>query len=99
MRLSLRTLLACAAAWAVLAYGATGHGIPKLDAHDGMAGATMGLCLLLVTVVALTRLQRPRPGPRRSPVRTNGAAPEPAVIRAIDARERASPSVLQRFRN
>jgi hypothetical protein len=94
----LRSLLAGAAAAAVLAYGGAGHALPDVNSHEGMAGSTLGLCLLLVTVLGLTALPRPeRPRTIRAlalimPVAVHRAAP-------LDARARASPSALQRFRN
>jgi hypothetical protein len=70
-----------------------------MDAHDGMAGAAAGLCLLLITVVGGVVL------PRRAlawvPVGfLERAAPHPEpVLPPPDARGRASPRRLQRFRN
>jgi hypothetical protein len=99
MRVPLRSWLAGAAAAAVLAYGAAGHGLPQPTSHEGMAGSTVGLCLLLVAVLGIVVL--PRPGERPRPIRASTlpgpkAAPPP---RPLDARERASPIFLQRFRN
>lgn len=99
MRLPLRSVFAAAAAAAVLAYGAAGHGLPQMSSHEGMAGSTIGLCFLLVTVVGLVALPRPE-GPAR-PTRmlvVETPAPAPALA-PLDARARASPSALQRFRN
>lgn len=90
-------LLAATVAAAVLFYGASGHSLPQ-GSHDGMAGAAVGLCLLFVMTLALSV-----PGPQRheAPVAAErveayvGPSPAPP----LDGRARASPSVLQRFRN
>ncbi|HEX9284424.1 MAG TPA: hypothetical protein VF879_02040 [Nitrospirales bacterium] len=99
MKLPLRSLLAAAAAAAVLAYGAAGHGLPQVSSHEGMAGSTIGICLLLVTVLGLNAMPRPDGPPRQiRPV----ALPVPDLAPAgtpLDGRARASPSALQRFRN
>jgi hypothetical protein len=99
MRLPLRSLLATAAAATVLAYGATGHSVPQVNSHDGMAGSTIGLCLLLVTVLGLVALPQPEGRPR--PIRTLAVAAPEVVLGppALDGRARASPSSLQRFLN
>jgi hypothetical protein len=99
MRLPIRAVLACAAMWAILAYGAAGHGVPKVASHDGMAGATVGLCMLLVTVVALTGVQPPHAPLLRTTTLAHRTIKLLEVGPRIDARARASPSVLQRFRN
>jgi hypothetical protein len=95
----MRPLLAATAVAAVLAYGLSGHGLSQMSSHDGMAGASVGLCLLLVTLVGYVAAPRP-------------AAHQPAIVRyasardvdrpsrpLFDGRARASPSALQRFRN
>ena len=99
MRLSLRSLLAAAATAAVLAYGGAGHALPDANSHEGMAGSALGLCLLLVTILGLAALPLPERPARTiralaliAPVAVHAAAP-------LDARARASPSALQRFRN
>jgi hypothetical protein len=99
MRLPLRSLLVTVAAATVLAYGAAGHSLPQVTSHDGMAGATVGLCLLLVTVLGLVAL--PRPDGRPRPIRRVAVAVPEAVLALppLDGRARASPSSLQRFRN
>jgi hypothetical protein len=99
VRLSFRSSLAAAAAVAVLAYGGAGHALPDVNSHEGMAGSTLGLCLLLVTALGLTALPRPE-----RPARTIRALAliMPVAVHAVarlDARARASPSALQRFRN
>jgi hypothetical protein len=95
----LRSLLAAAVVAAVLAYGAAGHGLPQVSTHEGMVGSTTGLCLLLVTVLGLIAMPRAEGPPR--PVRAIGVpAPDATpVLAPLDARARASPSSLQRFRN
>jgi hypothetical protein len=100
MRLPPCSLLATAAAAAVLAYGAAGHSLPQVNSHDGMAGSTIGLCLLLVTVLGLVAL--PRPDGRPRPIRRVAVAVPQLVVLAwppLDGRARASPSSLQRFLN
>jgi hypothetical protein len=99
MPVPLRSLLAAAVVAAVLAYGAAGHGLPQVSTHEGMAGSTIGLCLLLVTVLGLIAMPRAEGPPQ--PIRALAVpapAPAPAPT-ALDARARASPSALQRFRN
>jgi hypothetical protein len=97
MAVTARSLLAGIAAATVLAYAAAGHGLPQVSSHDGMAGSTIGLCLLLVTVLGLVAVPRPPGRPRRfhgHPVPAPRATPAPAPP---DGRARASPSALQRF--
>jgi hypothetical protein len=94
-----RCLLATTAVAAVLSYGLSGHGLPQMSSHDGMAGAAAGLCLLLATALAFAAM--PTPGAHYTPV-LREAAPiaVPSAPRApLDGRARASPSALQRFRN
>lgn len=92
-------LLAAAAVAAVLYHGWSGHGLPQPSAQDGLAGAAVGLCLLLTTVLAFVGM--PKPGARRpvaaTPVATSYV--EPPRRPALDGRARASPTALQRFRN
>jgi len=99
MRTRLRVALATTAAAGVLAYAVAGHGLPQTSSHEGMAGSTIGLCLLLVTVVGSVATIRPaRPAQRLRPISL--LAPEAAPApEPLDARSRASPSTLQRFRN
>jgi hypothetical protein len=99
MRATLRSLLAALAAAAVLAYVAAGHGLPQIASHDGMAGSTIGLCLLLVSIIGL--IAPPLCAVRPQPLRTFAFPPPAAasVLPRLDARARASPRVLQRFRN
>jgi hypothetical protein len=94
-----RSLLAATAVAAVLSYGLSGHGLPEMSDHDGMAGATAGLCLLLATVLAFAAL--PTPGAHHTPVLREAApiAVGSARRAPLDRRARASPSALQRFRN
>ncbi len=95
----IRSLLAATAVAAVLSYGLSGHSLPQMSGHDGMAGAAAGLCLLLVTVlgfIAAPKLQAHRP------TVVTEAAPgyvEPPPWPPLNGRARASPSALQRFRN
>lgn len=93
-----RSLLAAVAVSAVLAHGLSGHGLAQIS-QDDMAAVGAGLCLILVVVL-------PGLAVRRADVRPTGVvaafvgrpvAPEPS--RPLDARERASPPALQRFRN
>jgi hypothetical protein len=95
----IRTLLAATAVAAILSYGFFGHALPQMSSHDDMAGATAGLCLLLVTVLGYVAGPKPE---------THGVALIPGVAPSyvgpharppLDARARASPSALQRFRN
>lgn len=92
-------MLAAIAVAGVLSYGLLGHGLSQVSGHDGMIGASAGLCLLLVTVLGYAATPKPE-------------APHPAVVEnlarpymgppprpPLDARARASPSALQRFRN
>ncbi len=94
----IRPLLAATAVGAVLSYGLSGHSLPQMS-HDGMAGATEGLCLLLVTVLGCA--VAPRPQTQRPAVASDtvpsylASSPRPP----LDGRTRASPSALQRFRN
>jgi hypothetical protein len=99
MSARVRSVVAATIVAAVLSYGLSGHGLPQLSDHDGMAGAAAGLCLLLAT--ALTFAAIPRLAATRMPVLqdaapTAAASPPPTHL---DGRARASPSVLQRFRN
>jgi hypothetical protein len=94
-----RSLLAATVVAAVLSYGLSGHGLPQMSSHDGMAGAAAGLCLLLATALVFAAM--PRPASPRTPVLPEAA---PIVIASppnapLDGRARASPSALQRFRN
>jgi hypothetical protein len=94
-----RSLLAATAVAAVLSYGLTGHDLPQMSSHDGMAGAAAGLCMLLATALVCAAL--PTPAAHHTPVL--GEAAPIAVVSAprapLDGRARASPSALQRFRN
>lgn len=98
-RASIRPILAAVAAAAVLGYAYAGHALPQMDAHNGMAGAAVGLCLLLTTVVARVVLSRRDLAP--VPVGLlEWAAPHPEpTLPPPDGRGRASPRRLQRFRN
>lgn len=95
----IRPLLAATAVAAVLSYSLSGHGLPQMSGHDGMAGATAGLCLLLVTVLGCVAAPKPEAD---HPSVVTDAAPgyvEPPPRPPLDGRARASPSALQRFRN
>jgi hypothetical protein len=99
MRLALRSVVAALAAATVLAYGAAGHAAPQFASHEGMAGSTLGLCLLLATFIVRVVTPRPAAAPRALrtvsvPTASSAWAPAP-----VDGRARASPSALQRFRN
>jgi hypothetical protein len=95
----IRSLLAATAVAAVLAHGVSGHGLSQMS-HDGMASAAVGLCLLLVTVVpyVVTRRSERAASPVvvESQLRQEASAPPTFPL---DARARASPPALQRFRN
>lgn len=98
-RARIRRLLATTAVAAVFAYGLSGHGSPQMSTHDGMADAAAGLCLLLMAV--LTYAGMPKPNTVGAAIATSVArlytGPPPRM--PLDARARASPSTLQRFRN
>lgn len=92
-------MLACLAVACVLAYGLAGHGLPDVNAHDGMAGVAAGLCVLLVAAVVVAGRRRPAwPTAPASHDARLALCPmgRPA---AVDVRARASPAELQRFRN
>jgi hypothetical protein len=94
-----RSLLATTAVAAVLSYGLSGHSLPQMSSHDGMAGAAAGICLLLATALAF--VATPRPDAQPSPVvsePTPLAVPSPPDA-PLDGRARASPRTLERFRN
>jgi hypothetical protein len=95
----IRPLLAATAVAAVLSYGLSGHGLPQMSSHDGMAGAAGGFCLLLVTVLGCTATPKPD---THHPAAVADALPsyfDPPARPPLDGRARASPSALQRFRN
>jgi uncharacterized protein (DUF305 family) len=91
-------MLAVISTAGVLAYATAGHGLPDMVSHEGMAGATIGLCLLLAP--ALIRLPLRRVGTvARALLALPFPAPVPApVLPPVDGRSRASPGLLQRFR-
>jgi hypothetical protein len=91
-------LLAATAIAAVLYHGLSGHGLPQVN-HDGMAGATAGLCLLLATALGYAAVPKPEVRP---PSLATAATPTyvgPPRCPSVDGKARASPSTLQRFRN
>jgi hypothetical protein len=94
-----RSLLAATAVAAVLFHGLSGHGLPQMSSHDGIAGAAIGVCLVLATALALAPMPTPR---AHQTILVREAVPS-AVSSAprvpLDGRSRASPSVLERFRN
>lgn len=94
-----RSLLVTAAVAGVLFYGFAGHALQQRASHEDMAGAAIGLCMLLVTVTGLLAIPRPQVRLAHAvaalPAPTS-AHPLPA---APDGRARASPTALQRFRN
>jgi hypothetical protein len=94
----LRPLLATTAVAAVLVYGLSGHGTAHMS-HEEMAGAAAGLCLLLATAVAYTAA--PKPATHQRAFVADAAPTFVAALqrRPVDARARASPVSLQRFRN
>ncbi len=94
-----RSLLATIAVAAVLVYGLAGHGLSQMGGHDELAGAAAGLCMLLVAALGCTARVKPQACGtvvvlHRLPT---GEAPPPHP--AVDASARASPALLQRFRN
>ena len=92
-----RSLLAATAVVTVLFYGLSGHSVSHIS-HDGMAGATLGLCLLLVTALGFAAI----PDPERSRavvVRASAVYVRRPPRTLLDGRTRASPTVLRRFRN
>jgi hypothetical protein len=94
----IRPLLATAAVAAVLVYGLSGHEMAQMS-HEEMAGAAAGLCLLLATAVCYVAAPKPAADQRAviaDAVLTYVAAPPGS---RLDARTRASPVALQRFRN
>ena len=95
----IRALLAATAVAAVLLYALSGHG-PAHVSHEGMSSAAAALCLLVATAVACAATPKPRPQEPLvvADVRTTyGHAPPHGP--PLDARARASPIALQRFRN
>jgi hypothetical protein len=96
----IRPLLAAITVAALLSYGLSGHALPQISSHDGMAGAAAGLCLLLVTALGYVAAANPPRG-RPAFVSDTGAqyAPAPPRLPQLDGRARASPSALQRLRN
>jgi hypothetical protein len=97
--LRLRSLLATTAVAAVLVYGLSGHGLTQMSSHEGMAGAAAGLCLLLVSLLRHVVTAKPEKRPTPVPMDAAPGAAMPAPPPPVDARARASPRVLQRFRN
>ena len=94
-----RSLLATTAVAAVLAYGLAGHSLPQMSSHDGMVGAAAGLCLLLVTIVRVVAAPPPAPPPPALTTEAPLLRIASPFLRPIDGRARASPAVLQRYRN
>lgn len=99
MSLALRSLLAGVAAAALLAYGAAGHLVAAPSSHDDMAGSALGLCLLLVTILGITRLKPPQQPATSARFTPRPLPPLNLAIGPLDRRARASPRVLQRFLN
>ena len=94
-----RLLLAATAVVATLAYGLSGHGLPQMSSHDGIAGAAAGFCVLLAAALVLAATPKPDAPTTAllrdaAPIATRRPADAPP-----DGRPRASPSALQRFRN
>jgi hypothetical protein len=94
-----RSLLAATAVAAVLSYGLSGHGLPHLSSHDGMAGAAAGVCLLLATALGFAAMPKPDARETPLPCRSARIAVRLSPDSPLDGRARASPSALQRFRN
>jgi peptidoglycan/LPS O-acetylase OafA/YrhL len=95
----IRPLLATAAVAAVLSYGFFGHGLPQPSDHEGMAGVTAGLCLLLATVLGYAATPKPQTDYPVIVTRAAASYADPPPRPPLDIRSRASPSTLQRFRN
>ena len=93
-----RALLAAIVVAAVLSYGLSGHGLQQVS-HEGMSGVAVGLCLLFVTALALAAPRRAEPHRPAVAAELVAVYVGPAPGPRLDARARASPSVLQRFRN
>ncbi|MFN2470464.1 MAG: hypothetical protein ABR583_05640 [Gaiellaceae bacterium] len=92
-----RSLLAATAAAGLLAYGIGGHGLAHAGPHAGLAAGAAGLCLLLVTVL---RRATPAALPEGSLVLVGAPFfPTPVQLPTAERKARASPPVLQRFRN
>jgi hypothetical protein len=94
----IRSLLAATAVAAVLAYGLFGHGVPQMS-HDGMAGVAAGLCILLVAALPYLALPKPEARDLVIGADTGPSYATSAMLSPLDAKARASPRVLQRFRN
>jgi hypothetical protein len=95
----IRLLLAATAVAAVLSHGLSGHALQQMSSHEGMVGATAGLCLLIVTVLVSRAMPEPE---AQVPTVVTDAGPsylDPPQRPPPDGRARASPSSLQRFRN
>jgi hypothetical protein len=91
--------MAATAIAAVLAHGLSGHGLPQMSSHDDLMGAAAGVCLLLASTLVFTAMPTPRAGHAAV---LRDAAPtvvSPAPRVPLEGRSRASPSVLERFRN
>jgi hypothetical protein len=95
----IRPLLAATATAAILSYSLSGHGLPQMSGHEGMAGATAGLCLLLVTVLGCVAAPKPEAGHASLATEAAPSYVAPPLQPPLDGRARASPSALQRFRN
>ena len=94
-----RSVLAATAVAAVLSYGLSGHGLPQMSSHDGMAGAAAGLCLLLAAALGVAAMRRPEPHHTPTVRDTAPIAVAPPPPAPLDVRARASPAAPQRFRN
>lgn len=92
----IRSVVAATAVAAVLSYGMVAHA-PPMSSHDAM-GVVAGLCILLVGSLSFATVHMPEQHAAVAP----GARPgyvEPPQDPPLDARTRASPRALQRFRN
>lgn len=94
-----RSLLAAAAIWGVFAYGIAGHALRQPMSHDDMAGAAVGLCLLLASAIAVLAAARPADRLVAAPASFPEPGAPPGISAPSDGRARASPVALQRFRN
>jgi hypothetical protein len=94
----IRMLVAATAIAAVLSHGLSGHGLPQMSSDD-VAGAAAGVCLLLASALVFTMMPTPRRGRTAVLRKAVRIAVSSAPRVPLDGRSRASPSVLERFRN
>ena len=93
-----RMLMSTIAVATLLLYGAS-HGLHRMSTDEAMAGAVTSLCVLLVTVLAVSPAQRPETDHELRPGDQPAARFAWPTGLAVDRKARASPRTLQRFRN